>query len=524
MNADHGAKRWEQSRTFALGSLDNVGSMLRGRRLVLGLLFKDMRSALHWAVECWLLRQGGRIAVGWPDQEVDFLRIAPADLQDAYLRLGGDVTRLAQDLFDRLGTDNVDELDGSAVSLAPWTETATEWTRNATLFVSRLVDEQPPRPTSAVRRIEAGALQGRLDEVLPCLLLAQIGGNVNRWRHAGLRAGLFDLGEGRADGAGNMVRKGVLMPLALCRDPELRGKLLAFATLLRSPMSGTPTRRAADRRRMLQDWLDREGLGSLRLADREPVQGWTRFVVNPAVYADVLGRCNYVTAMADERGQTSRVLDHAPFAWTSHGAMLDWGLGDDPSMPVSPFHLYLATDIGGLSDPFDRYRDRRWQFRPVSYWHPFTCPAESAPTSPVSVRLTQGETDYGWIDLDLGLGEGTARITLSDVYDPLPALLDWLKAVEDGDLPLGVTVDEEGSEAWLIAHAFDEDRLLVTVLDRWEQTERASAVVDRMAFLRAVREEFMRFLKSELCMDRWRTLEDDDDGYLSMLLAHPFIG
>lgn len=514
----------DQSRTAARRSLEQAAGMLRGERINVSLLCSDMRSAVNWAVDCWLRQQSEAPGVSWSDQEFQFLRVAPGDLRGDYLRLVGELPRLAQDLFDLLGTDGAGEINGTAPSLRPWKAAAAAWTQNAAELIARLVDEQVPTRASTARRVEAGALQGRLDGLVPCLLLVQPGGHYSRLRHAGGQAGLFSLGQPNADRSGSMISKGLVMPLSLCRDQALREKLLTFSAMLRPPALDTPAWRVADRRRALQNWLDREGLGTLRLADQEPVQRWTRFTLNAAVYSDLLARCDYVTAIADDQGQTSRILDHAPFAWASHGALLDWYMGHDLSMPVSPFHLYLATDASGLSDPFRPGRSRDWQFRPVSYWAPFTQPVETAQTAPVSVRLTQEEADYGWIDLDLGLGEGTTQITLSEVYDPLPALLDWLKAVEDGDLPLGVAVDEEGSEAWLIAHEFDEHRLLVAVLDRYERTERVSAVVNRTDFIEVFQAELLRFLSSELDTERWNTREEDDSKYLERLLTHPFFG
>ena len=93
-----------------------------------------------------------------------------------------------------------------------------------------------------------------------------------------------------------------------------------------------------------------------------------------------------------------------------------------------------------------------------------------------------------------------------------------------GDLPIAAAVDEQGSEAWLIAHEFDEHRVLVAVLDRYERTERVSAVVDRTDFIEVFQAEMLRFLSSELDTERWNTREEDDSKYINRLLAHPFFG
>jgi len=382
-------------------------------------------------------------------------------------------------------------------------------------------DERSTRLPPVARRIEAGASRGRLDALTPCLLLAQAGGSFCRHRRAGDRAGLFDFLEDRREDTGGVVYSGLLMPLALCRDRELRAALEGLVGWASSPASGWS---GVDRRRALRERLEREHLdGPLKPADPTPTVGWMRFVPNAATYSELLVRFDYVTSVADEPGRSSVILDHAPFIWTSCGAFLDWRLDGDYSVGISPFHLYLAASVGDLTQILRRHPDWSRSFPPVAYWTPFTRPDEAVRSARVSARLTQGEADYGWIDLDLDLGDQSARITLSEVYDPLSDLLDWLWDVANEGAPIGVEVDEEGSEAQLIAHPFGADRLLVTVLDRWERLERASAVVDRAAFLKAFRDEFTRFLKSELNLERWNSGEEEDH-YVARLLAHPFIG
>lgn len=120
--------------------------------------------------------------------------------------------------------------------------------------------------------------------------------------------------------------------------------------------------------------------------------------------------------------------------------------------------------------------------RPVLAW-----PDEAAECSAVSVRLTQAETDFGWVDLDLTFGERTTQITFCYTYDPFADLLDWLQAVRDGNLPIGVEIDDAGIVR-VVAHAVDAHRLIVSVREGWSETtetKRVSALVDRNEFLGA---------------------------------------
>lgn len=503
----------------ALDALERVRAVLQGPRIVLGPLFDDMSIALHSAVECWLRRREEPISADWVEREARLLRLAPPALRDDYLRVAGAVPRIAEELLDLVEPAELREFAIDTPALASWRVSALDWMDSATLIVGALLDADLSRQG---HRIERGELRGRLDSLVPCLLLARFGGRSGRWRDGDGRAGLFEIRESASDGGSGRIHEGVLLPLELCRDRDLRQKLLAFTALLQEPIAGE-RRDVAGRRRALQAWLDREGLGALRLVDREPIERWACLTLSDEVFSDILRHLDYVTAVEDSKGRLTRILEHAPFAWSSRGALIDWSVDEDRDTPIHPFRLYLATDVGSLSEPSWK-NDGRWSFRPASYWSAFALPDEAARAAGVSVRLTQ--RGYGWIDLDIRFGERTERVLLSDVFDPLPALLDWLQAVSDGDLPIGVEVDEEGTVAGLVAHAFGEDRLLVAVLDRLDETERAAAMVERDGFVAALREEFRRFLNSEFRVGDWIDWIDgpeEADRYRRRLLAHPFI-
>ena len=360
---------------------------------------------------------------------------------------------------------------------------------------------------------------------MPCLVLAHPGGHTRRWRHGEGRSGLFQFGETTDISNGRSINEGLILPLFLCRDAQLRGKLEAFAALLQVPADSSPAQGTAGRRRNLQAWLEQQELDMLSLSDSEPVRGWARFTLDTAVFAELLGQFDYVTAIADRDGEPSRILDQAPFVWRSHGDLLDWAMDDGDDTSVSRFRLYLTTDIRGLTEPSEAEAARRSLFRPLAYWQPYTEPRRDVQPANVSVHLTQGERDFGWIDLTITLSEAAARVTLSDTYDPLPTLLNWLQTVREGDVPIGIDIDEEGPEARLIAHKIDQDRLLVAVVDYWEETVRGAAIMDRNGFLNAFRDEFIRFLSSELDVERWLMdgLMEDAGAYRDRLLAHPFL-
>ena len=520
------AGRQRQAETFARSDLNKVRSALKARQVHLGLLFNDMRTALNWAVEHWLRRNGETPGPSWHDQEARFLSIAPPDLRDEYLHVAGSIADLANDLIDQV-MPGVDDIAIAAPSLASWRDKAGQWVMAAESLIARITD--PVRGLSipkGAKRIGRGALRGDLGGLMPCLVLARIGGNVQRRPKGGDTPGLFSFGEGGCERSKALTCKGLLLPFALCRDPDLKRKLHAFSDRIRArPTAGRAD--AARYRQGLQAWLDRESLGFFRLADMARVDAWTRLTLDRDVFSRLSRAFDYVTVLLDGPGQPTRVLEQAPFCWASQGDLLDWCMGaEEPKYPQAPFHLYLAAEMEGMRPSLLESGDRKWLVRPDAYWEAFTRPAPGKDTADVVIRLRQEKMDYGWVDLEIGLGDQMAVVTLSDVYDPFPSLLDWLLAMAEDDLPLAIDIDEESAKARLVAHAFEEDRLLVAILDRWEETSRAAAVVSRNDFLDAFRAELPRFLRHELSLERWQALEEDDEKrtpYVERLLAHPFL-
>jgi hypothetical protein len=377
------------------------------------------------------------------------------------------------------------------------------------------------------KRVERGTLRGDLDGLAPCLLLARAGGGQRRWVRGGAVQGLFDFGQFTNDHGGVLVYSGLILPLTLCRDEQLGQGLQGFARLLQqragvtAPGEDRPRlpAEARSRRRVLQTWLDEAGLDCLRLVDKEPVRRWTRLTLTPKAFRSVLRTFDYVTAVEDAAGQPVRIIDHAAFGWSSHVELLDWcRLGSDEDAPIYPFGLYLATELeSGYSDLFTGAYPRSRLVRPPEYWASFSTPNPDLVASRLVVRL-----DRDWV-LHLTLGERTAEVALSlDINDPLPALLEWLQLLATGDLPIGIDIDEEGTEARIVAHPFGEGRLLVAVLDRWEETERATGVVHTHGFLTAFRFALWGFLRDETT---WQYNADEwgRTAYRERLLQHPFL-
>lgn len=124
------------ARQFASDDLEYVRHALGADRWNLGYILHHMQSAVDWAVDAWLTTRGEKPHSSWLDQEARFLLVAPRALQKDYLRIAGDVTRLAGTLLDIMGTDRLANVAMDAPVLAPWREQAQAWLKDAELWGS----------------------------------------------------------------------------------------------------------------------------------------------------------------------------------------------------------------------------------------------------------------------------------------------------------------------------------------------------------------------------------------------------
>jgi hypothetical protein len=172
--------------------------------------------------------------------------------------------------------------------------------------------------------------------------------------------------------------------------------------------------------------------------------------------------------------------------------------------------------------------DRRYLRRPTSWWTAFMRPIETVTPVPVSVTLAQGPKDFGWIDLTIRFGDQEALITMSEVYDPFSSLLAWLQAVHEGDLPIGIDIDEENEICRISAHPFSDRLLLISAFDRYFEKDRITAAIDRADLLSAIRIALSSFIRHEMDVVRWLN-DGSEEGdsevaeYRDRLLSHPFL-
>ena len=160
-----------------------------------------------------------------------------------------------------------------------------------------------------------GQLLGRMDELLPCLYIAQYGasGRAMRERTADVAAGLFAVGARTGgDRPGVAPRVGLLLPLSLCRDEKARASLLEIPAVIENPQSTT-----SDRRHAVQAKLDEAFGGDLRIADKESLDGFFALRPSPGLFHSLHESFDYVTEVLDNPAGRVRITGSSGFDWRS---------------------------------------------------------------------------------------------------------------------------------------------------------------------------------------------------------------
>ncbi len=359
-------------------------------------------------------------------------------------------------------------------------------------------------PARDVKR-DCGQLHGKLDELLPCLYIAEYGAPARsmRARSSDTARGLFAVGQRTGgDCPGIAPRLGLLLPLTFCRDLCARAALMEIPDLIRGLSGAT----MSDRRREVQARLDKAFGGDLQIADKESLEGFFALMPSAGLFRRLSNSFNYITEVVDNSAGVVRVVGTEKFQWRSYGELMEWyhGLhaGDrfGAWSALTPF--FICSNTGRLP-PYDT---KRWALAGLNR------PSEDPPKwfvlrpglfdAQLSIRFEMGE--YGWAKLHLSLDKATATIHLSDVFDPFPELLAWGREIDEGDLPIEMEIDEEGEEAVLtVLRTDDPCRVLLRVSRKYESTIMLEGIVARTTLASSLKAELIRFFTAEFDPQHW---------------------
>lgn len=366
-------------------------------------------------------------------------------------------------------------------------------------------DEASKNPSARDVKRDCGQLLGRLDELLPCLYIAQYGAPARsmRARSSDAARGLFAVGQRTGgDRPGIAPRLGLLLPLTFCRDVGARAALQEIPNLISRSSGAT----MSDRRREVQARLDEAFGGDLQIADKESLDGFFALIPSAGLFRRLCDSFDYITEVVDNPAGAVRVVRTENFRWRSYGELMEWyhGLhaGDrfGAWSALTPF--FVCSNTGVLPS----YTTKRWALAGLSRT------SEDPPKwfvlrpglldAQLGIRFEMGE--YGWAKLHLTLDKATVTIHLSDVFDPFPEILAWGREIDEGDLPIEMEIDEEGQEAVLtVLRTNDPHRVLLRVSRKYESAILLEGIVARTTLASSLKAELIRFFTAEFDPQHW---------------------
>jgi len=378
-----------------------------------------------------------------------------------------------------------------------------------TLLLSSKSDE-PKHPQAREIKCNYGQILGQLDEMIPFLSIAEYGASLRdmwRGRMTEATAGMFVIG------TSFMSRVGLILPLSLCRDEKARTALLEISTLI----DGTRKTTMSDRRRMVQARLD-EAFGSdLRIADKESLDGFFALTPSTGLFQRLSESFDYVTEILDNAAGMARVTGTSRFRWRSYGELMEWHHGLRNSdrfclwLPLMPFFVCGNTDV-----LYHSYCHERWArdglSRPVEEPSKWFMLRPGLPDAKLDIRLEMEE--YGWAILHLTLDNVSIKIYLSQEHDPFLELASWGREIDEGDLPIEMEIDEEGSVAVLtVLRTENPERVLLRIKLKYKNEILLEGITARATLAATLKAELIRFFTTEFDPQHWdsRYNHDQDD-------------
>ncbi|TLM67393.1 MAG: hypothetical protein FDZ69_04675 [Deltaproteobacteria bacterium] len=348
-----------------------------------------------------------------------------------------------------------------------------------------------------------GDIAGDLKELQPFIYIFRRGGMGAdaRGPHAEGKKGIFVVNESYGNGC--FIKHGILLPLSTCKDERIRAALLMLGkTLSHDPLCDG----AEARRRQAQMILDATFGGNIKVAAHADMGGNVEFDRSRAFFEMLAENFSYVEEVDDDPEGIAVPTKLQPFPCKSYGEYLEWyyermdarSWGWDHCTPCLVFegtsslgNWHFTRD--GLERPHFGL-DRLFQINPT------------VEDEPATVRLEM-ENRWDWIYLHLGVGSQTLDAVLSNSFPPVELLIEWLKSIGRGDLPVRFQIEEEGPEKKFEAYATDDpDRILLRILNAYCDEQEGvfiEAIVNRRQFVDAFRIAMREFFRTEFNPEAW---------------------
>ncbi len=132
------------------------------------------------------------------------------------------------------------------------------------------------------------------------------------------------------------------------------------------------------------------------------------------------------------------------------------------------------------------------------------------PIQTLSIQFT--DCQYGWIHFTISVGAQSVNIRASEVFDPFPSLIRWLKAILTGVDECRSEFNEEGNIKTFIAHRRWDETLWFRISDSAPESHLLlEAVVNRHQLIEALYRGIQKFALSDgYKRDHWDFISVSD--------------
>lgn len=356
-------------------------------------------------------------------------------------------------------------------------------------------------------RRNCGVIEGDFSELTPFIYIFQHGNCGQRFNQpmSSEATGIF--GVNGQKGNYTFFRRGVILPLASCRDEKMK---LAFFKLRDCVAPGPVTSDVRKRRNKAQRILRNAFKDRVRVQERADLDGCIELDNNSELFELLFENFEYLQEIQDNTNGPAVPVKLSPFISRSYGEFLEKfhrNLGDT-SWGFSHCKIVLLFDAAGGIDPF--VFSRRCIENSVNRLHKNFSIKRGVTNQAVTVKLEQ-EKRWDWIYLHLQAGKENVSIVLSNTFPPFQMLIAWLKSISRGEMPVWFDIDEEGTEKRMAAYPTENmNRILLHVGDPYDRAEFLNSIVSREELVEAFRVAIRDFFRNEFDPEPWSNHGEDD--------------
>lgn len=362
------------------------------------------------------------------------------------------------------------------------------------------------------KTIECGGLDSRVKDLGPFFCLVRSGGmSVKRELGKNSKSGIFAFSNTKS--GGYLFKTGLIMPVDLINSSikdELQIMLDFISTL---PMQ----KEMSHSRIMLQEYLNNHNLEFLKIKVESELDGWIEFTFDKKTFDLFIKNLSYVSKVQDN-GINLSIRESKEFRWKSYGELLEWFYGfpeRNNRSKLEPFSFYLVHQYisgAGYSVLSKPRINSDYEYPKIDLTVLFDL-KKDIQNSTIEVFIDK--TQSGWSCLRMTIDTIEYPVILSNAFDPINEIVSFIRAVDRGDFPIVIAIDEEGSDKKIEGYGLSESgKFLLVISELYDEdnTPIIQAVFEKEIFVKSMVKAFKDFFeyrydhKEWEC--EWNTVED----------------